>query len=89
MHFLVDPNTPTYHAKVRKDGTRFAEDYIENMPIHQGIFVDVFPYDKTADDEECRKKHMSWHGWHGIFLFQKVFLRLQMRKMKKRDILQT
>ena len=59
QHFLVDPNTPTYHAKVRKDGTRFAEDYIENMPIHQGIFVDVFPYDKTADDEECRKKHMK------------------------------
>ena len=58
QHFLLDSNTPTYHAKVRKDGTRFAEDYIENMPIHQGVFVDIFPYDKTADNKAEQKRHM-------------------------------
>ena len=59
QHFLVDPNTPTYHAKGRRDGTQFVEDYVDKMPIHQGIFVDVFPYDNTADTVEERRKHES------------------------------
>lgn len=57
QHYLVDSNTPTYQAKVRKDGTQFVEDYVKQMPIHQGIFVDIFPYDNTADNAEERKKH--------------------------------
>lgn len=59
QHYYVDSNTPTYHAKIRRDGTRFVEDYIEKMPIHQGVFVDIFPYDKTANDKKEQENHLK------------------------------
>lgn len=54
QHFLTDSKTPTYQAKVRKDGTLFVEDYMEGIPIHQGIFVDIFPYDNTVENIKKR-----------------------------------
>lgn len=57
QHFLIDANTPTYHSKVRKNGTLFVEEYLENVPTHKGIFVDIFPYDYVPEDEESRKKN--------------------------------
>ncbi len=46
----TDPHTPFYFAKVRRDGTRFIEDITKHLDIHQGIFIDVFPYDKVPDN---------------------------------------
>lgn len=54
QHYLTDPGTPTYQAKVRKNGTKFVEDYLKNIPVHQGIFVDIFPYDVVTEDSEKR-----------------------------------
>lgn len=51
----TDPYTPFYFAKVRRDGTRFVEDITKHLDIHQGIFVDVFPYDIVPDSPFIQK----------------------------------
>ena len=57
QHFLVDPRTPTFHAKVRKNGTKFVEEYLKDIPVHQGIFVDIFPYDAISEKPNEMKKY--------------------------------
>lgn len=54
QHYLIDPGTPTYQAKVRKNGTKFVEDYLKDIPVNQGIFVDIFPYDVVTEDSRKR-----------------------------------
>ena len=43
----TDPKTPFYFAKVRKDNTLFVEKDFKDLPIHHGIYIDVFPFDKV------------------------------------------
>lgn len=45
QHYSTEPNTPFYFAKVRMSGTLFMEEYCAGLNIHQGIFIDIFPYD--------------------------------------------
>lgn len=63
QHFKTDPKTPTYHAKVRKDGTQFVEWYTRNMNIHHGIFVDIMPHDKVPENEELRAEYRKKAEW--------------------------
>ena len=57
QHFSVDPNAPAYFAKVRKDGTRFLEKNLRHLPIHHGIFVDIFTYDAVPEDLKERERY--------------------------------
>lgn len=55
QHFKTDSNTPTYFAKVRKDGTEFIEKHSKNVLMHQGVFIDIMPYDAVPEDGRVRK----------------------------------
>ena len=48
-YFLQDHESDPYYreniAKVRKDGTVFQEARYEGLPMHQGVFIDIFPLD--------------------------------------------
>ncbi len=57
QHFSVDVKTPTYCAKVRKDGTKFVEACNVNIPIHQGVFIDIYPIDYLPDDSKLCDKY--------------------------------
>lgn len=37
-------------AKIQLNGTLFMEDFSSNVPIHHGIFVDIFPLDKVPNN---------------------------------------
>ncbi|MBR1762696.1 MAG: LicD family protein [Eubacterium sp.] len=41
---------PYNFAKVRMNGTEFKENLTNNMKMHQGIWVDIFPLDKERED---------------------------------------
>lgn len=43
-------------AKLKINGTVFLENSIKNTDLHKGIYVDIFPYDFTSDDEAERLK---------------------------------
>ncbi len=57
QHFSTEPATPFYFAKVRKSGTLFVEYPVKDLPIHQGIFIDIFPFDALSDVAWQRKLH--------------------------------
>lgn len=46
----TEPHTPFYFAKMRRKNTTFLEHDFRNLPIHQGIFIDIFPYDRVPDN---------------------------------------
>lgn len=50
-----DPHTPFYFSKVRMDDTLFVEGIFKRLPIHHGIFVDIFPFDRVPDNQ-CLQK---------------------------------
>ena len=49
------PHTPYYFAKVRKDGTVFTESLVKDIDMHQGIFIDVLPFDRMPDNALLRR----------------------------------
>ncbi len=51
----TDPHTPYYFAKVKKNNTLFVEGLFRNVPMHQGIFVDIFPFDRIPDNRWLMK----------------------------------
>ena len=55
QHYSTEPNSPTYHAKVRKDGTKFVEKYCKDINMHKGIFVDIMPFDYAPDNKKERE----------------------------------
>lgn len=52
----TDKNYPMPFAKVRLNGTMFVEQGFEKADFHQGIYVDVFPYDNFPDEKRRQKR---------------------------------
>ena len=73
--FGTESNTPFYFAKVRKRGTRFVEREWVGMPIEEGIYIDIFPYDLVPDEESLRRKQRAKVGfWVNCFMAKSVWL---------------
>lgn len=63
-YFLQIPETePNYfltYAKIRKNNTKYVESATKKIKMHQGIFVDIFPYDVLPQDgAKERYRYMS------------------------------
>lgn len=54
--FGNEPQTPFYFAKVRKRGTLFVEECTRNIKMEQGIYVDIFPFDRVPDDPKRQRR---------------------------------
>ena len=46
----TDPDFFKFSAKIRLNNTYFPEERNEGTGVHQGIFVDIFPFDYISDD---------------------------------------
>lgn len=69
-HLETPCRTPNYaplFAKLCRDGTRFENDETRDAGFAQGIFVDIFPFDHLAADEDRRRAQVR----NGL-LWQKV-----------------
>ena len=71
----TEPNTPYYFTKVRKDGTLFVQKEYKDIDMHQGIFVDIFPFDYTPDNRLLATIHTRL-----VQYCQGSFLRRQMKQ---------
>ena len=47
QNFSTEKASPFYFTKIRKHNTLFVEYYLKDLPIRQGIFVDIFPFDNV------------------------------------------
>lgn len=75
QEFTTDPNTPFYFAKVRKIGTRFVESEWVGLPIAEGVYIDIFPYDLIPDDEALARHQRKRVGfWINCFMAKSVWL---------------
>lgn len=75
QEFTTEPNTPFYFAKVRKVGTRFVESEWVGLPIAEGIYIDIFPYDLIPDDEALANRQRRRVGfWINCFMAKSVWL---------------
>lgn len=45
----TDFDYPFSYAKIRLNGTSFVEGFSENSGMHNGIFIDIFPFDNVPD----------------------------------------
>lgn len=45
----TDPHTPYYYAKLKKNGTLFVETLFRDVPMHQGIYIDILPFDRVPN----------------------------------------
>ena len=52
----TDPAYPYPFAKIRLNGTTFVEDSFEKSNMHQGIYVDILPYDVWPEKKRDQKK---------------------------------
>lgn len=52
----TDENFGYVFAKLRLKGTRFTEKIAADSGSVNGIYIDIFPYDKVPDDEKLRQK---------------------------------
>lgn len=55
----TDPNYHNVFAKVRMNGTHMVERVSEGLKIHNGIFVDIFPYDAAPEKLARSKMYMT------------------------------
>lgn len=77
-YFLQTPDTdkhaPFFFAKVRKNGTIFSESQFQHIDMHQGIFVDIFPFDMIPDDARKEKhQHDMLHFLNGLFIAHDIW----------------
>ena len=75
QEFTTEADTPFYFAKVRKVGTRFVESEWVGLPIAEGVYIDIFPYDLIPDDEALARKQRRKVGfWINCFMAKSVWL---------------
>ncbi|MBO7188987.1 MAG: LicD family protein [Alistipes sp.] len=75
QEFTTEPDTPFYFAKVRKIGTRFVESEWVGLPIAEGVYIDIFPYDLIPDDERLARHQRRRVGfWINCFMAKSVWL---------------
>ena len=75
QEFTTEPDTPFYFAKVRKEGTRFVESEWVGLPIAEGVYIDIFPYDLIPDDEALARHQRKRVGfWINCFMAKSVWL---------------
>lgn len=76
MFFQSNQTDPQYHSvftKIRLNGTSFVTSFSYQFhEMHQGIFIDIFVHDKTANNPKLQKLHifktllarsMVFHKW--------------------------
>lgn len=47
QNYDTDRNYPLQFSKLRKNNTTYMEVNLSNLKMHQGIFIDIFPYDNS------------------------------------------
>lgn len=50
---------PYFYSKLRIDGTMFVEYCNHRVNMHQGVYIDIFPFDEVPDEEELNKEQFN------------------------------
>ena len=70
----TEPHTPFFFMKVRMNGSRFSESTFRHIKMHQGIYVDIFPFDKIPKQrwlEQLQQKAVFF--LNGLFIATEIW----------------
>lgn len=78
QYFLQTPqseaHSPFWFAKLRKHNTLFLEHHFRKLPIHHGIFVDIFPFDNLTSRPFLERIQHSLFGFlNACFIGKEVW----------------
>lgn len=70
----TEPHTPFYFMKVRMNGSRFSEATFKHIKMHQGIYVDIFPFDKVPKQKWLeRLQNKIVFFFNGLFIATEIW----------------
>lgn len=70
----TEPHTPFFFMKVRMNGSRFSEATFKHIKMHQGIYVDIFPFDKKPQQKWLeRLQHQLLFFFNGLFIAKEIW----------------
>lgn len=70
----TEPHTPFYFMKVRMNGSRFSESTFKDIKMHQGIYVDIFPFDKVPRQRWLgRLQYWLVQTLNGLFIATEIW----------------
>lgn len=63
QNYRTDPAFPQLFSKIRNSDTTFIESSVVTLPMHHGVYIDIFPLDGCPMDDRAvrkleRKKHI-------------------------------
>ncbi|MDE6666804.1 MAG: LicD family protein [Clostridia bacterium] len=74
----TDKNYPMPFAKIRLNGTRYIENVFEKAQMHQGIYVDILPYDVWPAKKSQQKR--LWRK--RLFIQSQIMMKCHYMKFK-------
>ena len=70
----TDPRVPFFFMKVRMNGTEFNEKTFQHIKMHQGIYVDIFPFDNMPKSKRAEKiQHDILFFLNGLFIAKEIW----------------
>ena len=70
----TEPHSPFFFMKVRMNGSRFSEATFKHIKMHQGIYVDIFPFDKIPKQRWLEKlQHEVIFFLNGLFIAKEIW----------------
>ena len=70
----TEPHTPFFFMKVRMNGSRFSESTFKDIKMHQGIYVDIFPFDKVPRQRWLgRLQYWLVQTLNGLFIATEIW----------------
>lgn len=70
----TEPHTPFFFMKVRMNGSRFAESTFSHIQMHQGIYVDIFPFDKVPRQRWLEQaQYWLLQTFNGLFIAKEIW----------------
>lgn len=73
QHITTEETDPFPYVKVRMNGTKFVEFCNRNVSAHQGIYIDVFPFDYApASRSEQVRQFRKVKFWDKLFPYRQI-----------------
>ena len=73
QEYTTEHTTPFPYIKVRLNGTKFVEYCNRNVKMHGGMYIDIFPFDKTSNVQSEQQQHFrKIDFWDRLYKFHRT-----------------
>lgn len=66
---MSENNCGLVFGKIRKNNTILSEEYSYHLPFHQGVWIDIFPYDNVSNNKWIRTFH-----YYNVLIMKNLYI---------------